>query len=517
MVSQSDDTSSNSVSAPPVIPLIINGKEEHAASTFDVVSPYTNKTCWPAASATPQDAIRAAEAAEAAFPAWSQTKPTVRRDILLKAADILESRLEQCAEYMRTEMGADVGASQFFVVPLGISMLREVASRTTSICGSVPVVEMEGQSAMIYKEPMGVILGLVPWNAPYVFGVRSAACALAAGNTTILKSSELTPCCYWAIARAFEDAGLPPGCLNLVACRPQDAPEVVNAMIEHPAVSKLNFTGSTAVGRKIARACGQNLKPCLMELGGKNSAIVCSDANMQTAVQGVLAGAFLNVRSSAQAYLLTTISNSEKKKSGQICMATDRILVHASIAPAFMDALKSALSANADPTSPPPTLVNTASKTRVGGLISSALSGGAHLIHGVDPASANSSSDTQPDSGVRMAPVLLGGVKEDMPVWQEEAFASLAACMVVASDEEAVRIANSSGYGLSASVFTEDLRRGLAMAKKIQSGAVHINSMTIHDEPVLPHGGVKNSGWGRFNAAQGLEEFLVTKSVTWMD
>jgi acyl-CoA reductase-like NAD-dependent aldehyde dehydrogenase len=132
-------------------------------------------------------------------------------------------------------------------------------------------------------------------NAPYVFGIRSAACALAAGNTTILKSSELTPRCYWAIGRAFEDAGLPAGCLNIIHCAPQDAPEVVNAMIEHDAVRKINFTGSTAVGRKIARACGQNLKPCLMELGGKNSSIVCHDADLQTAVQGVLAGAFLNV------------------------------------------------------------------------------------------------------------------------------------------------------------------------------------------------------------------------------
>lgn len=132
-------------------------------------------------------------------------------------------------------------------------------------------------------------------NAPYVFGIRSAACALAAGNTTILKSSELTPRCYWAIGRAFEDAGLPAGCLNVLSCRPQDAAEVVNAMIEHPAVRKVNFTGSTAVGRKIARACGQNLKPCLMELGGKNSSIVCADADLTTAVQGVLAGAFLNV------------------------------------------------------------------------------------------------------------------------------------------------------------------------------------------------------------------------------
>ncbi|KAJ5708511.1 Aldehyde dehydrogenase N-terminal [Penicillium malachiteum] len=473
------------------VPLIINGKEEFSSTTFDVISPYTNQPCWSAAAATPQDAVRAVETADAAFPAWSQTKPTARRDILLKAADLLEERLEVNAEYMRMEMGADVGASQGFVVPLAIRMLRDVASRITSICGSVPTVEADGQSAMVFKEAMGVILGIVPWNAPYVFGIRSAACALAAGNTTILKSSELTPRCYWAIGRAFQDAGLPAGCLNIIHCRPQDAPEVVNAMIEHPAVRKINFTGSTAVGRKIARACGQNLKPCLMELGGKNSSIVCADADMQTAVQGVLAGAFLN--------------------SGQICMATDRILVHSSIAPAFIDALQNALTAGADSSSLPPTLVNTASKTRVEALITSALAAGAHFISG------SAETKVPSDSGVRMAPSILGDVKEDMPLWQEESFASVAACMTFECEDEAIRLANSSGYGLSAAVFTEDLRKGLAMAKRIQSGAVHINSMTIHDEPVLPHGGVKNSGWGRFNAAEGLNEFLVTKSVTWMD
>lgn len=145
------------------VPLIINGREEVTSSTFDVISPYTDQTCWSAASATPQDAIRAVEAADAAFPAWSQTKPTVRRDLLLKAAELLEQRLEQNAEYMRTEMGADVGASQGFVVPLAIRMLRDVAGRITSICGSVPVVEAEGQSAIVFKEPMGVILGIVPW------------------------------------------------------------------------------------------------------------------------------------------------------------------------------------------------------------------------------------------------------------------------------------------------------------------------------------------------------------------
>ncbi|OQD73930.1 hypothetical protein PENDEC_c013G05268 [Penicillium decumbens] len=473
------------------VPLIINGKEEFPSATFDVVSPYKNQTCWSAAAATPQDAIRAVEAADAAFHAWSQTKPTVRRDLLLKAAEVLEQRLEQNAEYMRTEMGADVGASQGFVVPLAIRMLRDVAGRITSICGSVPIVEVEGQSAMVLKEPMGVILGIAPWNAPYVFGIRSAACALAAGNTTILKSSELTPRCYWAIGRAFEDAGLPAGCLNVLHCRPQDAAEVVNAMIEHPAVRKINFTGSTAVGRKVARSCGQNLKPCLMELGGKNSSIVCADADLSTAVQGVLAGAFLN--------------------SGQICMATDRILVHSSIAAAFTEALKTALAAGADASALPPTLVNTASKARVEALIFNAVASGAHFISG------SAETNVPQDAGVRLAPVILGGVKEDMAVWQEEAFASVAAFMVFDTEGEAIRLANSSGYGLSAFVFTSDLRRGLAMAKKIQSGAVHINSMTIHDEPVLPHGGVKNSGWGRFNAAEGLNEFLSTKSVTWMD
>lgn len=149
-----------------VVPLLIGGQEESGPATFDVVSPYTGETCWSATAATEQDAVRAVNAAAAALPAWSQTKPAARRDILLRAADILESRLEENAACMRTEMGADVGASQYFVVPLSIRMLREIASRITSICGSVPTVEEDGQSAIVFKEPIGVVLGIVPW---YVF------------------------------------------------------------------------------------------------------------------------------------------------------------------------------------------------------------------------------------------------------------------------------------------------------------------------------------------------------------
>lgn len=197
-------------------------------------------------------------------------------------------------------------------------------------------------------------------------------------------------------------------------------------------------------------------------------------------------------------------------------MSTDRIIVHSSISQAFIRALHTALKAKNAPTSESftvPTLVNATSKARVESALSSAVSLGAHLLQ------PNPIIFTGPDPnpGVRFMPTLIDNATEAMPIWNEEAFAPLAACMTVSSDEEAIAVANRGGYGLSASVFTENLRNGLSIAKKLESGAVHINSMTVHDEPVLPHGGVKNSGWGRFNASEGLEEFLVRKVVTWKD
>ncbi|OAA49703.1 aldehyde dehydrogenase family protein [Cordyceps fumosorosea ARSEF 2679] len=389
---------------------------------------------------------------------------------------------------MRAEMGADEVAADGFVVPLAVRMLRDLAGRVASaVSGSVPLVEDEGRSAMVLKEPVGVVLGIVPWNAPYVFGVRSAACALAAGCTTVLKASELAPRSYWAVARAFAEAGLPPGCLNVVSCAAGDAAEVVGAMIAHPAVRKVNFTGSTAVGRKVAAACGENLKPCLMELGGKNCAVVCEDADLKLAAESVVAGAFLN-----------------------ICMSTDRIIVHAAVAEPFFEALRTA--ADKQAASERPTLVSAASRARVQALLSSAVSAGARVLVG-----SSRAADTGDEPGVRVTPTILTGADETMAMWNEEAFAPLAACTVVDDDDRAVALANRGGYGLSAAVFTEDLRRGLALARRIESGAVHINSMTVHDEPALPHGGVKDSGWGRFNADMGLDEFLVTKTVTWKD
>jgi acyl-CoA reductase-like NAD-dependent aldehyde dehydrogenase len=312
MVTSTDTDNSTSL----VVPLWINGIEESSLSTFEIINPKSGQPCWNAASATSDDALRAIAAADKAFVSWSKSKPARRMEILLNTATILEQNSAEYAMYMATEMGAEIPVAQFFMLPLAVSMLRDIAGRTVSICGSVPQCQQEGQSAIVFKEPYGVSLGIVPWsvsvgvrsqpassvdsrsrNAPYVFGVRSAATAIATGNTAILKGSELTPRCYWAIGKAFHEAGLPAGVLNVLSCPASKAEEIVNVMIENPAVRHVDFTGSRLVGQKVARMCGQNLKPCLMELGGKNSALVLEDADIQKAVDACVAGAFLNVSS----------------------------------------------------------------------------------------------------------------------------------------------------------------------------------------------------------------------------
>ncbi|KAJ4296369.1 hypothetical protein N0V90_006414 [Kalmusia sp. IMI 367209] len=481
------------------VPLWIDGREELRPSTFDVFSPTLNDTCWNAAAASREDAIRAVESSHEAFKLWSKTKPVVRSEVILKTAAVLEANAAEFAAYMSTEMGAETSVAQFFVLPLAVQMLKDLAGRCSSITGIVPTVQQEGQSSIVYKEPYGVTLGICPClipellpiitrNAPFVFAVRSAATAVATGNTAILKGSELTPRSYWAIGKAFHEAGLPKGVVNVLSCPPSKAASIVETMIQHAAVRKINFTGSAAVGKKVARACGENLKPCLMELGGKNSAIVLEDADLNLAVQACIAGSLIN--------------------AGQICMATDHIIVHSSIAEKFSTTLKEAL-ARSSGEQPLPRVVSTASKARLQGLLSQAVGKGAKVLFG------GSGTETLPATSI--IPTVLSGVGKTADIWDEESFGPVMALTTVSSEEEAVELANRSQYGLSASVFTRDLRKGLAIARKLESGAVHINSMTIHDEVALPFGGIKNSGWGRFNAEQGMEEFLVTKSVTWDD
>jgi acyl-CoA reductase-like NAD-dependent aldehyde dehydrogenase len=319
-------------------------------------------------------------------------------------------------------------------------------------------------------------------NAPYILGFRSVAYAIAAGNTAILKASELSPRCFWAIGDVFREAGLPDGVLNVIAYKPSDAAAVTKALIEDPRVKKLNFTGSTMVGRIIAKLAGENLKPILLELGGKAPAIVWEDADLAAAAHECALGAFLH--------------------SGQICMSTERIIVHKNIVSKFEEEMKAAVKQIFPEAG---VLISKVGVEKNRRLLRDALSKGATLVNG--------NVETQESTETRMSPIVVKGITKEMDLYNTESFGPTVSMFVVETEEEALELANDTEYGLSSSIFTEDLRRGLRMAKQIDTGAVHINGMTVHDEPALPHGGVKNSGYGRFGNV-GLDEWVKTKTIT---
>ena len=279
-------------------------------------------------------------------------------------------------------------------------------------------------------------------NAPYILGFRAISYALAAGNTCILKGSELSPRCFWVIGSIMQEAGLPAGVLNVIFHRTQDAAEVTSAIIEHPFVKKINYTGSTATGSIIAAQAGKHLKPLLMELGGKAPALVLKDANIEKAAHHCALGAFMH--------------------SGQICMSTERIVVHSSIVKDFSAALKKSIDQIFPKDGPAPTLVSAPPVQKNKKLVSQAVSNGARILTG--DLDAKESSDT------RMRPIVVEGVTKEMDMYRIESFGPTVSIITVDSEEEAVEIANDTEYGLSSAVFTEDLAAGLRVARQIETG-----------------------------------------------
>ncbi|KAF2822532.1 salicylaldehyde dehydrogenase [Ophiobolus disseminans] len=479
-----------------IVPLLIDGKEIISETTFTVTSPVSHEQIWQSSSASLEDAEAATSAAQAAFPAWSKMKPAEKRAIFMKAADVVDARATELGEYMKIETGAASPFADGFNVPKMADMLRDVAGRLSTVMGHIPTCEEEGTSALIVKEPLGVVLAIAPWNAPYVLGMRSVLYPLAAGNTCVFKGSELCPRTWWALGNILTEAGLPAGALNILVHRPEDAAKVTTALIEHRSIKKINFTGSTAVGRIIASQAGKNLKPVLMELGGKASAIVLDDADLKTAATQCALGAFLH--------------------AGQICMSSERILVHKDIKPKFIEAFKEAVEGIFGSGKPAPVVVAPAAIERNKRLLKEAIDAGANVIHG-DHEKDELHPETNKKSDTRMRPVIVDGVTKDMDLFYTESFGPSVSVIEISSDEEAIEIANDTDYGLSGAVFTKDLGRGLRVAKQIESGAIHINSMSVHDEWSLPHGGAKASGFGRFNGNWGIEEFLRLKTITYKE
>ncbi len=468
------------------ISLSIGGAPVVAGTTFTRHNPVTGAAATSAVAATLQDACAAVDAAAAAFPAWSALGPNARRARLAKAADALDAKADAFVDAMMNEIGATEGWARFNLM-LASGMVREAAALTTQISGEVIPSDKPGCIAMAVREPAGVVLGIAPWNAPIILGVRAIAVPLACGNTVVLKASEQCPRTHALIVEAFVEAGLGEGIVNLITNAPEDAGDVVGAMIDHPAVRRINFTGSTAVGRIIAKRAAEHLKPVLLELGGKAPLIVLEDADLDEAVKAAAFGAFMN--------------------QGQICMSTERIIVVEAIADAFAEkfSAKVATLAVGDPRegkTPLGAVVDLKTVAHVQALVDDAVASGAQQING-------GASD-----GVLMPAHVIDGVTPDMRLFREESFGPVVAIVRARDEAHAIALANDTEYGLSASVFTRDTARGLRVARQIKSGICHVNGPTVHDEAQMPFGGTKASGYGKFGGQAGIDSFTDLRWIT---
>ncbi len=470
------------------VELLIGGKSTGAKTgrAFNRIDPVKGTTATKAAAADAADVDAAVNAAATAFPAWSGTGPSRRRELLLRAADMLLTHQQEFVDLMIAETGATAGWAGFNVA-FGASILREAASITSQITGEVIPSDIPDVISMAIRQPIGVCAGIAPWNAPVILGVRAMAMPLACGNTVVFKASEFCPAVHRLLGTAFQEAGMPDGVVNVLTNAPEDGPEIVGALIDHPAVRHINFTGSTRVGRIVAERAARRLKPVLLELGGKAPLVVLDDADLGEAVNAAVFGAFMN--------------------QGQICMSTERIVVDEKIADEFVERLsiKSAGLQLRDPSLGPTVLgsmVDARSAGHVGDLIDDALAKGARLTAGGKR------------EGTLIQATVLDRVTSAMRIYAEESFGPVVSVIRVKGDEEALSAANDTEYGLSAAIFSQNIPRALKLAARVQSGICHINGPTVQDEPQMPFGGVKASGYGRFGGRASIAEFTTLRWIT---
>ncbi|EJM34176.1 NAD-dependent aldehyde dehydrogenase [Pseudomonas sp. GM33] len=471
------------------VQIVIDNQKLDASNgkTFQRIDPLSAATVSVGAACSVEDAIRAAESSQSAFQTWSKTGPTERRRILLAAADALESKMAQFCSVMAEEIGASQLWAQFNV-GASANLLREAAALTTQIKGETIPTDKPGALSMTLRQPVGAVLSIVPWNGPVILGARAIAYPLACGNTVIFKGSESSPRTHALLAEAFYDAGLPAGVLNFLISAPEDASAVTEALVAHDVVRRVNFTGSTKVGRMIAQTCASHLKRCLLELGGKAPFVVLDDADIDGAVNAAVFGAFLY--------------------QGQICMSTERFVVDEAVAEQFVsrfaERVKS-LETGVPSTSPSCVIgpmIGQGSVQRINHLLDDAIGKGAVIVAGGLAENA------------LMGPTLVDRVTREMSIYDEETFGPVTTIVRVKGAEQALEVANDTAYGLSSSIFSRDVTRALELAGRLDAGCVHINGATVQNEPQAPYGGMKKSGYGRFDGSAVIEEFTEVKWVT---
>jgi acyl-CoA reductase-like NAD-dependent aldehyde dehydrogenase len=454
---------------------------------YDDLNPFTGDVFAKVPAGKRADAKRAVDAAVEAFPAWSHSLPAERQALFLKAAEILEKKQMDIVTILAEETGCTFGFAMFQTM-FTPGLLREAAAQTHQATGEIIPTNLPGAFNMAIRQPVGVVAGIGPWNAPLILSLRAICMPIAYGNTAVLKpSTESAAAGGVVIAEVFHEAGFPKGVLNVVTNGPGRSGEIGDEFIENPKVRRINLTGSSAVGRQLAEKAGRYLKRVALELGGQNPMVILRDADIDNAVNAAAFGGFLH--------------------QGQICMSTRRIIVEKPIAQEFIDKfVKKVSSFKVGNPKEPDTiigpLINQTQLDLVKKSVEAAVRDGAKIMYGGK------------SEGPCYYPTILTNAKLGTPFSCEETFGPVVSVIEVKDEEEALTVANDTMYGLSASVFTRDLAKGLSIAERIESGIVHINDQTVHDEPQVPFGGVKDSGWGRFGGKAALEEFTELRWIS---
>ncbi|KAL9086705.1 MAG: hypothetical protein Q9165_007024 [Trypethelium subeluteriae] len=474
------------------VPLWINSAPHPSPSTtpIPITSSLTGETLHHAAATDISTANLACDAASHAFKTWKRAPISARRNLLLRTASLYEARTSSLLSLQTSETSCDAGWA-LNNVRTAVGYLREIAACISSAAqGTIPSLEKPDTMGFVFREPVGVVLVIPPWNAALILATRAIASALGAGCTVVVKASELCPRTHHAIVRAFEDAAeeeeeggrfLPKGALNQIQAGREQAAEVTEALIKHPAVRKVDFIGSAAVGRMIGATAARYLKPVLMELGGKCPAIVLEDADLRKAATLCAKGATLH--------------------HGQICFSTERIIVLRKVAEEFKSLLVHAFEANPSAGA----AVTEAGVKHAEDVLRDAREKGEKFLLG---------GEIERGKTATLKPAIILEPKTSRIV-DEETFGPSASLYVVENDEEAIELANKSAYGLNATIHTKDLARGIKMAHELEYGQVHINSISVFTASTGSQGGVKGSGWGRQNAGWGLHEFLIEKFVSY--
>lgn len=452
--------------------------------TFTTDSPATGDVLATVPDATAGDVDAAIAAAHAAQPGWAALPPAARAGLFHRAAALFTERQEAFAQALIEETGSGFGKAMFecSLVPLA---LAEAAGLTTREIGEIYPSQVPGKINRTMRAPAGVVGVVSPWNFPLYLSLRGFIYALALGNTAVLKPSEDSPLVGGLmLAELFADAGFPDGVFNVVTTARDGAAMVGDKFVADKRVAVMSFTGSTRVGQLLSTACAKAFKPIVLELGGKNPMIVLEDADLDRAVDLAFFGSFLH--------------------QGQICMSCDKVLVHASLFDAFVEKLV-AKTVNFVPTNPDEQtcvigpIINERQLRRIEGMVDAATKAGAKVHCGGKA------------EGPFYTATVLTNVTSDMDVWRDEIFGPVTTVTPFNTEDEAIAMANDTPYGLSASVITGDVLRGELVAERVQSGMVHVNDSTVHDEPHCPFSGLGASGGGGKWGPKGAIEAFTTQ------